>query len=480
MIIILFAKRPKELKEEKVDDIYISFFSILNFIEIESLPVYSGSASNLGITGRLLLDCYTGICYIEKNYYDDFFEEEVYYYESILDYSCAQQCSYNGKDECDCNVDANLKKGSCSRKYDDEYITGKYCYADNVIYNWKGKQYVALKKEVLTYYNNAILKDEQCPEDTINCGIIDDNENKLCVSSTSNCPINYLSENKLNEKKTYSTVIIGNKTFYYTYDDDISTKRKIIGGLVADTDLLLNNDNDEKIIIDTDTISNFLADNKNLYNEVNLGFDPYKVENIDEKGNSYLRIFYNNKVDLQELRDKINTYNNHKKINEKTINPIRKRTLFTLIFGLISFISFLISLIIILCGINSYVESKILYPFEIGFLVFYIISFIFICINISKFNKLKSLYKGYDNFPRLINLIIFILYLALLVFLIFIGIYVGCLKDKCRECSCNIFTKKNKNENTIPNKTNPDNNKSQNNKSSQGRQASTLNITNNN
>ena len=52
-------------------------------------------------------------------------------------------------------------------------------------------------------------------------------------------------------------------------------KRKIIAGLVADTDLYLNRDNDKKVLIDTDTISGFLADNKNLYKGV-LGYDLIK------------------------------------------------------------------------------------------------------------------------------------------------------------------------------------------------------------
>ena len=100
-------------------------------------------------------------------------------------------------------------------------------------------------------------------------------------------------------------------------------KRKIIGGFVADSDLYLNKDNKEKVLIDTGTISEFLSDNKNLYKEVNLGYDPYKNANIDNKGKSYLRIFYNNKVDLKKLRININTYNKKSKI-DKEIDEIRK------------------------------------------------------------------------------------------------------------------------------------------------------------
>ena len=79
--------------------------------------------------------------------------------------------------------------------------------------------------------------------------------------------------------------------------------------------------------------------------------------------------------------------------------------------------------------------------FVLLFIVFYIVSFIFICINISKFNKLESLDKNADDFPRLINSIIFILYLLLLTFIIFLCVYICYLREKWKNCSCNICRK---------------------------------------
>ena len=48
-----------------------------------------------------------------------------------------------------------------------------------------------------TYANDAKLKDEQCPKNTKNCGILDDNENKLCSPLDSDCPINCISKKKM-------------------------------------------------------------------------------------------------------------------------------------------------------------------------------------------------------------------------------------------------------------------------------------------
>ena len=432
LIIILFVKRPKELKGINGDDITISYFSSLNFSEIDSLPVYSESGSNLGSAGRLILDCFTGLCQVEDYYLDDY-DDTIYYDKDVIDYNCSKQCSYNISKKCNCDDSYKWSIGECSRLYDDSYDERKYCYADNIIYNWKGKKYDPEKKNVLTYYNNAKLKEEECPIGTVNCGIIDDNENKLCISS-GNCPINYFSDNKLNSNKIHSIVNIGNKTFYYTFDEDNKMKRKIIGGLVSDSDLYLNNDNKEKVLIDTGTISEFLADNKNLYKEVNLGYDPYKAANIDNKGKSYLRYYYNNKVDLKKLRRNINIYNKKNYIN-KEIDEIRKMAKNTMIFGLISYISFLIPIILFVtsknCGDKALkVSAAFTVIFIIIFVVFYYISFVYICINISKFNELDDLYEDADNLPRIINLIILILYLILFVFIIFLIVYFRKLRDK--------------------------------------------------
>ena len=72
---------------------------------------------------------------------------------------------YNDKENCICNIPYN-EVGSCSRIYDDNYNPDKFCYGNNIIYFWKGKRYISLKTEVYTYYKNAKLKDEECPEGT--------------------------------------------------------------------------------------------------------------------------------------------------------------------------------------------------------------------------------------------------------------------------------------------------------------------------
>ena len=69
----------------------------------------------------------------------------------------------------------------------------------------------------------------------------------------SDCPINYISETKVNQNYKYSSTVIDNKTFYYTYDN--SSNNKIIAGLYADSDLYLNKEEKDFITLDIYTIS---------------------------------------------------------------------------------------------------------------------------------------------------------------------------------------------------------------------------------
>ena len=61
--------------------------------------------------------------------------------------------------------------------------------------------------------NDAKFKGEECSENTKNCGILDDNENKLCIPKDSECPINLISETKLNPNSNFLSTVIGKKHF---------------------------------------------------------------------------------------------------------------------------------------------------------------------------------------------------------------------------------------------------------------------------
>ena len=299
---------------------------------------------------------------------------------------------------------------------------------------------------MLTYINNAKLKEESCPENTKNCGILDDNENKLCLDLDSDCPINYISETKLNEKYNYPSVIIDNKTFYYTYDN--SSNKKIIAGLYADSDIYLNSEEEEFITLDTYTISGFLKDNFILYRGMNLGYDPYNMKNIDEKGKSYLKIRYNTKnMNLTELRENHQKYNINKTMNEKIIDSVRKRLKTFYILGMIAYIfTILFTLLTLysLCRGENDVYIYIIFKIAL-LLIFSLFGLVKSCKNISKFNRTKEIdvFKNYDSI-RIINLLYVIFGFTIFAFLISYLLAELIIRNcKCKRLSFNF-------NNTIP------------------------------
>ena len=57
---------------------------------------------------------------------------------------------------------------------------------------------------------------------------------------------------------------------------------------------------------------------------------------------------------------------------------------------------------------------------------------------------MNNLDENVGKVPRKINLTIFILYLLLLAFIIFLPIYILNLREKCKNYSCDIYKRKNK------------------------------------
>ena len=457
LIIIMLVKKPKKRSEKKVEDIPLTSLESFDFIDDKTIPEYPHS--NLGFTGKLILDCYIGTCTEEIfhkqtrtvcNYDDDCKEVDESWteYKKIIDYDCSEQCMKEGGEGCYCSKPYN-NRGTCERKTDDDYEEGKICYGDNIIYFWKGKKYKILKSLNLTYLDNVFLKNESCPSGTKYCGIIDNEEKKLCIKSNLNCPINYISENK--ENNDYSSVLIGNKTFYYGYDDNKSN-RKIIARLGADTDLYLNDDKTENVIIDTYTISGFLEDNKNLYKGIDLGYDPYNTKDIDNKGKSYLRAYINENVDLNKHRQEKDNQILAHNLNENALNYINSKTKTISILGFISLGYILLVFLIFLYfqveyykkGWNSGKKCYYAIPIII-FIALIIAPLIFGCININKANKAEEIDSktSYTAF-KVVNIIFVVIGFTFIAFLI---LYIILIPIHCR--CLNEIEKTQRNEKTV-------------------------------
>ena len=448
LIILMTVKRPKKYSEARLQDKNIMGLESFNFVQDKEIPEYPHD--NLGLAGQLILECYIGTCIKEiyhkniKTYcdYDDYcydVDEGWYEYRPTIDHDCSEQCYVFGKKECNCSSNYHEEKGTCERKNNDQYAEGKVCFAYNTIYFWRGKKYKISKTTNYTYLSNAILKDEECPNGYKDCGIIDPYENRLCISSRDKCPINYISESKTNE--VYASIVFENKTLYYG-NDPTTPRKKIVVGLVADSDLYLNRDNNKKDIVDTYTISGFLEDNKNLYKEVNLGYDPYKTEDIDSKGNSYLRTYYNEGINLTELRQRSDRNNFNHKMNKQALNTIKYKTKVISILGLIACGYLLLGFIYILFYLGKFLKKsqrndkkKCYICFIVVFLALIIVPLIFGCLNLVKLNKAKEIDPtvNYNTFRKLNIAFItigFVLFLFLIIYMILLFIKI---KEKSHE-----------------------------------------------
>ena len=444
VLISLFASKLKKRKERDVEDKIIRTFDTFNFIYDPIRPIYSPNNENLGLAGRLYLKCYIGYCLQFKTKYNVEFgldddgptlelHKKGYIYYHIK-YNCSLDCFYSKGSLCHSCPSDYEEEGECLINDDDnEYDIEKLCFGDNIIYFWKGKKYQSFQNKVYTYLKDAKLKNESCPENTKNCGILDDEENKLCIPVNYDCPPNIISTTKLNSSK-YSTSLIDNKTIYYTYDEN-AINNKIIAGLYADSDIYINKEEENEnntIILDTYTISGLLKDNYLLLRGINLGYDPYEINDIDKKGKSYLKVRYNTKrPNLISMREQKNQSISDKTMNQEVVGSIGKKYLFMIGAIVFYFYSFICLAVFTDEKSNGY-DFHFNLSFKVSFCIFAIllimsaVSFAITCISISKFNKSKEIDpKKNFNYLGILNLIyiilaslVYFLYLVLLLVLL--------------------------------------------------------------
>ena len=353
--------------------------------------------------------------------------ETYYQVVSGYEYDCSKECHDTERSTCDCSDYYDNKKGTCSKKYNDIYESGKYCFADNVIYYWKGKRYHKGSIRTYSYLNDCVTKYEECTRK--DCGIVDDNGNRLCISNIDKCPINYISDEKLDGNFDYSTLELGGKTFY-VHRGSNNKNTKIISGLVVDSDLYLNKDNNKKDIIDTDTISGLLKHNQNLYKGINLGYDPYSLTDIDEKGKSYLRAYYNdNNVDLVALKKADYLYNSFIDYDDEQIKPIHDDVLISVKMGYSNYCFLIIYLV--LCLIIRYKKICCQQLLPCTFIIFLMSISLLILPLLCSFKNIKRLeeiddaeikaeFDGFSDINELYIIFNFVLILFFIIFMILV------------------------------------------------------------
>ena len=385
----------------------ISSFSFKDFTPED----YSPNLPNLGTTGRLVYDCYTGTCseYVEKTCSKKVCEKignetqchyEYYdcsYYHHYPYYSCSLDCrrteiSYCSKCPIRSSYDSN--RGTCEFKKKDTYSASKSCHADNLILKWKALSYERTNSKIYTYIKNVVSENEECPNNMKLCGFINSYKDKLCIDETEECPINSIikSENPPINENDYNKVKLNDDTVFY-YSNKNYINGTIVESLYADSDLLIKYDTDCEII-DTNTIKAFINDNKKLYTD--LGYDPYNIDNIDNRGKSYLKWcspLHGKDVSISYIREIYEVYVYNISINEEVnkaeeyYSSVFKPCFITQIVGIC-----LLFIIIFLSFIFADNESdekntRVIILFYSIFFITSILTFIFSIVNVSKLEK---------------------------------------------------------------------------------------------
>ena len=282
-IIYFIIHNNKLILEEHDPDIDLSGIKFISFYLYDYMLEYEPGMSNLGETGKLILDCYTGYC-------SECVDNDCEAFKKVPHYECSRNCRLD-KNYCNCcDVYEGGEFRGCNYKENDKYTNYKSCYPNNLIFSWKGKRYLRTKATngLYSYLNSSIKANESCPEGTIMCGILDNLGNKLCYPSEIECPVNYITKDiKDDNISDYKELSINDNKYYYT--NKKNETGKILGGLFADTDLLPKYGEEDCEILETDTISSFLKSNNYSLYIKSLDFNPNKDSNIDKKGKAYLK-----------------------------------------------------------------------------------------------------------------------------------------------------------------------------------------------
>lgn len=194
-----------------------------------------------------------------------------------------------------------------------------------------GNQHLCIKRGILNFYNYSKLafnSTEECPFNFKNCGIIDTNNNKLCLPNNYECPINellYIRNKK--DLKEYS----GKNYKIHHFGKDIETdylvftNENTLGRIIVDLEMT---ENPNGICIDRQNESKYKGyplDKKFIKNPNKVYSDKYICTEFTLKTNNsqYGSIFqYDTRFNHVTEFEKLDIFNNNKLTNFiKSSNP---------------------------------------------------------------------------------------------------------------------------------------------------------------
>ena len=469
---VFYCKSKYSLEYLIEDDPDIDLTGLKNFSFTKAYDVeYSLGISNLGTTGKLYLNCFTGKCHYEYSYSCtttrcsgsgserecETVDDTCYESYSKEDHLCSEQCRRSGASSCGrdyCSLD-HYDDSSCSHDDGSKSIEHpKSCNAENLILYWgnstENKLYYKrvnnTRYKTLSYLNSAVTANESCPNGTKMCGILDNLGNKLCYPEYLNCPLNYITTNLSDSNyRYYGSVKLNNKTIYFT--NEATENGKIIGGLFVDSDLLIKYNDEDCEKLEEGSVSDLLDNHPYKLYKNSLSYDPYKDRsNLVQTGKSYLKWCVpgvGKEKNISKIKELKIDFDFNVTTNNDIINPIKTFSTSSYFVSLPGYIGLFLVLIIFIFSffeqnsIHSNVGGVLRCSNSINWLLFLIflvssllvfVGTILACVNIgniSRGNKLDLQANIISSLKSLnITIICVSIVLIIIIFIFFIYLYI--------------------------------------------------------
>ena len=460
------SKYSLEYLLENDPDIDLTGLSGFSFSQTTN-DEYSPTMSNLGTTGKIYFDCYTGSCTYKKSYSCKktkctgtgnnkkchTYYDTCYDYYTYDEHTCSIGCrikenSFFGCGSAYCyspSYNKYYSSSSCSRDDDTtDYSLPKSCYADNLILYWKNFYYERKNNtgyKQFTYLNSAVTANESCPLGKKVCGILDNLGNKYCFPEFADCPINDISLVKKDD--SYKPVSVSDKVIYYSNN---VTDGKIVGGLFVDTDLLIKYNDEDCQILDEGTASELIDGHTNKLYRNTITID--KKSSTYSNAKSYLKWCVpgvGKEKNISKIKELKIVYDFNVTTNEEVIKPIKSKFTTSYFLDLAGYLTiFVVSILLFLslrkqngmdydipdCFGSGLLSLVLLILFGISIILIIIGAIIGILNNknISEGLKLDLGYKIFNTL-KLLNIIGFSINVFLIILAIIFIVYIFIAND---------------------------------------------------
>ena len=342
LLTMIFTIKPKNSKENTyttyfkrndsiIDKYNLNYYVNQTYITDIEFGKYDYNYDLYGTTGVIGIQCFSGSCSNQKEY---------------TSRNCSEACAIYA-DMCEVNNKTCTDVYCQSTIYTEESFV---CHVYNQINFWRGQRMKITKKNfTFLQINDTVLSNETCREGYKQCGYLNKYKNKLCINVTENCPINKViikNDNITPTDFNYTMRQLGDKFLFYTHEN---TNNFMYINIIADSKI--NSTNCIDVIIDNQSLSDFLSENPYIYDGK---YTSKSGEELTKYGDAKLKMCeYSNQKNVYELRKMQDKYTERltlytkEKLKEMNENVVKNKDLL-LIFSVTKFIYTLIVAIFVI------------------------------------------------------------------------------------------------------------------------------------